>query len=300
MHVSNAARIADVSQVQSACEGGTHAPEVGAPALWVSSRAHARRPPPARCWAVTWSQGVGGCRAAEVPPVPPQTVNQDRGKADEATRQQLSRMLLGMADIPALLVHLADRLQVRTAQRSTAERSTCHCLLGSCTCVPCVHADDLRTRTPGSFPACARATPVRAAGALGVLHQGAGAGGARHLGAPGQPAGRLVLQGPAGGRRLPGEAPFGPCRPLHWACCPAHTACSGTARFCQRLKGDLQSAPGNQSWCLARQGAAVVACCMDRQEATSAQGCPGSPGSMRRPQQQQGGWQQRALGSRER
>ena len=42
-----------------------------------------------------------------------QIVAQNQGQTDLETRHQFSRMLLGMADMPAVLVHLADRLQVR-------------------------------------------------------------------------------------------------------------------------------------------------------------------------------------------
>ena len=47
------------------------------------------------------------------PLCPWQIVAQNQGQTNKETRHQFSRMLLGMADMPAVLVHLADRLQVR-------------------------------------------------------------------------------------------------------------------------------------------------------------------------------------------
>ena len=44
-----------------------------------------------------------------------QIVAQNQGQTQAETRHQFSRMLLGMADMPAVLVHLADRLQVSAA-----------------------------------------------------------------------------------------------------------------------------------------------------------------------------------------
>ena len=89
MHVSNAARIADLSQV---------------------------------CYGVL----LGILQAASIRVLTVlrvvQIVNQNRGQTDEATRQQFSRMLLGMADIPALLVHLADRLQVLPSAQRCPDR----------------------------------------------------------------------------------------------------------------------------------------------------------------------------------